>query len=239
MQGSPFNRAPFFISKEPIDMSAAATSAAKLAANRINATLSTGPTDTSRTRFNGLAHGLTSKQTVIRGESQQEYDTFESNLRNQLAPVGETESLLADRIIAAAWRLKRFARIETSFFNNRIDAIQEENSDVDADAALAILFCDPAEMARMRLFLRYQTTVHREYDKARREFESAQAQRAYDEKERAYLEYARNRASVTSSLAPPPGVGFASQTAPQATAASNLQSPVERTQAAARSAASA
>jgi hypothetical protein len=224
-------------------MSAAATSAAKLAANRTNATLSTGPTDTSRTRFNGLAHGLTSKQTVIRGESQQEYDTFESNLRNQLAPVGETESLLADRIIAAAWRLKRFARIETSFFNNRIDAIQEENSDVDADAALAILFCDPAEMARMRLFLRYQTTVHREYDKARREFESAQAQRAYDEKERAYLESARNRASVTSSLAPPPGVGFASQsasqTAPQATAASNLQSPVEGTQAAARSAASA
>ena len=49
-------------------------SAAQIHANRANATLSTGPADTSRTRFNGLAHGLTSKHTVIRGESQDEYD---------------------------------------------------------------------------------------------------------------------------------------------------------------------
>src|SRR5438105_711382 len=74
-------------------------SAAKLAANRANATYSTGPADTSRTRFNGLTHGLTSKQTVIRGEDQQEYDTFNSNLRRQLAPASPTENVLADRVI--------------------------------------------------------------------------------------------------------------------------------------------
>ena len=49
-----------------------ATSAVKITTNRANATHSTGPVDTSRTRFNGIAHGLTSKQTVIRGESQEE-----------------------------------------------------------------------------------------------------------------------------------------------------------------------
>ena len=77
------------------------SSAARQTANRANATLSTGPADTYRTRFNGLDHGLTSKQTVIRGEDQNEYDTFTANLRNQLAPGSPTENVLADRIVAA------------------------------------------------------------------------------------------------------------------------------------------
>jgi hypothetical protein len=192
----------------------AAASPAKLAANRANSTLSTGPVDTSRTRFNGLAHGLTSKQTVIRGEDQQEYDTFQANFRKQLAPVGETETLLVDRVIAAAWRLKRFTRMETSFFNNRIDAIQEENPDLDPDAALAILFTDPAEMARMRLFLRYQTSVQREYDKAMREFEKAKAERPENNNERNYMEliFSRNSEEPIAAAA---GVGFASQNTSQ------------------------
>jgi hypothetical protein len=204
----------------------AAASPAKLAANRANSTLSTGPADTSRSRFNGLTHGLTSKQTVIRGEDQQEYDTFEANFRKQLAPVGETETLLVDRLIAAAWRLKRFTRIETSFFNNRIDAIQEDNPDLDADAALAILFTDPAEMARMRLFLRYQTSVQREYDKAMREFEKAKAERPECNNERNYMELILSGAAPQPPAAKPElaaaasaVVGFASQTT--ATAAAN------------------
>jgi hypothetical protein len=203
----------------------AAASPAKLAANRANSTLSTGPADTSRTRFNGLSHGLTSKQTVIRGEDQQEYDKFEANFRKQLAPVGETETLLVDRLIAAAWRLKRFTRIETSFFNNRIDAIQEDNPDLDPDAALAILFTDPAEMARMRLFLRYQTSVQREYDKAMREFEKAKAERPEYNNERNYMELILSGAVPQPPAAKPElaaaasaGVGFASQTTATATA---------------------
>jgi hypothetical protein len=39
--------------------------AAKMIANKNNAQHSTGPQDTARTRFNGVQHGLTSRQTVI------------------------------------------------------------------------------------------------------------------------------------------------------------------------------
>ena len=46
------------------------TSPAKLAANRANARHSTGPADTSRTRLNGLQHGLTSSQTVIQAKAR-------------------------------------------------------------------------------------------------------------------------------------------------------------------------
>ena len=40
--------------------------AARMTANRANAQHSTGPQDTSRTRFNGMQHGThASKQTVL------------------------------------------------------------------------------------------------------------------------------------------------------------------------------
>ncbi len=154
-----------------------AASALKITANRANAVHSTGPVDTSKTRFNGIAHGLTSKPVVIPGENQAEYDTFEAALRKQLAPATPIETVLAERIIAAVWRLKRFTRVEAAFFTNRIDAYLEANPDTDPDVAMANLFIDPAESARMRLFMRYQAATQREYDKAFKELQAAKAER--------------------------------------------------------------
>lgn len=196
------------------------SSAAKARANRANATHSTGPADTSRTRFNGLAHGLTSKQTVIPGENQSEYDAFEAGIRKDLGPSSAVERVLADRVIAAAWRLKRFTRVETAFFTSRIDAHLEDNPDTDPDSALANLFSDPAEMARMRLFLRYQTATQKEFDTAMREFKKAKAERAEQSIESAYLESLEEAGVQTAMPEPEPqvaaAVGFASQTHPEA-----------------------
>ena len=186
-------------------------SAAKLAANRENATLSTGPADTSRTRFNGLAHGLTSKQTVIRGENQEEYDAFHRDIFRHLAPTSAIEIVLAERVAAAAWRLKRFTRVETAFYTNRIDAFLEENPSGNPDCALANLFTDPAEMGRMRLFLRYQNAVQREYDTAMRELHKAKAERLREEYDRAALGIPD---AQPETVAPAHhAVGFASQEA--------------------------
>ena len=159
-------------------------SAAKLAANRANARHSTGPADTSRTRLNGLQHGLTSTQTVIPGESQAAYDEFRTGLLADLNPQCSLEQLLVDRVIAAAWRLKRFQRVETAFLTNRIDEFLNSNPETNPDAAMANLFIDPAEIAKMRLFLRYQKAVEREYDKAMTEFRKAcqeREKRLFDE----------------------------------------------------------
>jgi hypothetical protein len=189
--------------------------AANVAANRANSTLSTGPADTSRTRFNGLTHGLTSRQTVIRGEDQQEFDEFSARLLQDLEPGSAVERVLADRIVAASWRLKRFARVESAFFNNRIDVFLKESPDSDADSAVANLFTDPAEMARLRLFLRYQTTVQREYDTAIREYKKAKSERMRESSEKAYRETVlaapAPKEQAASRLEPVVGIGFASQ----------------------------
>jgi hypothetical protein len=172
--------------------------AAKLVANRANATHSTGPADTSRTRFNGLAHGLTSKHTVIPGENQQEYDAFQAGMMADMAPGSEIESLLAGRVIAAAWRLKRFTRVESAFFTSRIDSFLETNPESDPDSALANLFTDPAEMTRLRLFLRYQNSVQREYDTAMRELQKAKTERVRNAYEQGMVEIANARGPLTA-----------------------------------------
>ena len=161
------------------------------AANRANAQHSTGPQNTSRTRFNGVQHGLTGKQTVIPGESQEEYDKFHAEFLRDLNPQSAIERTLADRTVAAAWRLKRFQRMESAFFNDRVNAFLKDNPEADPDSAMANLFIDPVETAKMSLFLRYQTTVQREFDKAISEFKKAQAEREKQQFEQAFAEAAR------------------------------------------------
>ena len=179
--------------------------AARMTANRANAQHSTGPQDTARTRFNGVQHGLTSRQTVIPGESQQEYDEFREEFLSDLNPQSAIERTLADRAIAAAWRLKRFQGVESAFFNDRVSAFLNDNPDADPAAAMANLFIDPVETKKMSLFLRYQTTVQREYDKSISEFKKAKAEREKQQFEQALLEAPRQRATA---------VGFASQSEP-------------------------
>ncbi|MFT6773200.1 MAG: hypothetical protein ACJA1L_000909 [Paracoccaceae bacterium] len=81
----------------------------QIAANRRNAARSTGPkTEAGKAIVarNAVSHGLLSRRTLLVGESKAELTNLGKALRARLAPVGEVEALLADQIIASAWRLK-------------------------------------------------------------------------------------------------------------------------------------
>ena len=185
----------------------------KLAANRANAQHSTGPKDTTSTRFNGIQHGLTSKQTVIPGESQEEYDKFQPNSSSDLNPQSAIERTLADRSRRRRLETQRFQRIEAAFFDDRVNAYLEDNPEAGPDSALAYLFIDPVEIAKTKLFLRYQTTVQREFDKAFTEFRKARAEREKQLLDEAVLQAARERQVPQKTIAAAVG-GFASQPAP-------------------------
>src|SRR4051812_48546954 len=82
----------------------------RLAANRRNAARSTGPRTPEGkavVALNALKHGLLSREALVRGESEAELVAFAKRMRAQLAPVGELELLLADRVVSSAWRLRR------------------------------------------------------------------------------------------------------------------------------------
>jgi hypothetical protein len=92
---------------------------AQIAANRINATKSTGPRTPAGkavVTLNGMKHGLLSRESLVKGESEADLVDFGKCLRAQLAPMGELELLLVDRIVSTAWRLRRLVAVETMLF---------------------------------------------------------------------------------------------------------------------------
>lgn len=99
-------------------------SAAQLEANKQNALKSTGPKTSAGkaiSRMNAVAHGLLSSQTILPGEDKRKLTDFGDRLRSSLSPEGELESLLADRVISCAWRLRRLGLIESDVFQEGME----------------------------------------------------------------------------------------------------------------------
>jgi hypothetical protein len=95
------------------------TSDKKAEANRRNALKSTGPKTPegkAAVRLNALKHGLLSQAVLLPGEDEEALRELGQNLKVELQPVGELESLFVDRIISAYWRLRRLGRVEAGIF---------------------------------------------------------------------------------------------------------------------------
>ncbi|MEA3225337.1 MAG: hypothetical protein U9Q07_05245 [Planctomycetota bacterium] len=88
---------------------------AQINANRSNSKKSTGPqSDEGKAAVsqNAFKHGLFVNKAVVRDESQDEYDLHREALLAEMGPVGEMESILADRVVNLSWRLKRAERMQ-------------------------------------------------------------------------------------------------------------------------------
>src|SRR5215211_7511972 len=147
------------------------TTQRQLEANRRNATSSTGPR-TPRGKavvaLNAVQHGLLSRQAVIQGESEAELVEFGKRLRGQLAPLGELELLLVDRVVSTAWRLRRAVSLETMLFDT-------ERGDSSAYySALAY----KGDRDKLQLLSRYELTLERSLYKALHELQRLQAERS-------------------------------------------------------------
>lgn len=97
---------------------------AQLAANRQNALRSTGPRTAegkAAVTRNALRHGLTAELVVLPTEDALAFAEFAEDLRESLRPVGAMEDLLAERLVAAAWRLRRALAIEQGIMRAEAD----------------------------------------------------------------------------------------------------------------------
>jgi hypothetical protein len=92
-------------------------SAAQTAANRCNAKRSTGPKTPEgkfRSSKNAEKHGIYSKEIVIDGESQEEWNAFLRDTVRYYNPCGPNETSLAEQIADLTWRQRRVARYESA-----------------------------------------------------------------------------------------------------------------------------
>ena len=156
----------------------------QLFANRQNAQNSTGPrTDAgkSRTRLNGLRHGLTGQTIVMPYEDLQAYQLFCTETTASLNPATDPERALAQTIADDTWRLNRSRAIEENIFSLGLATVGPE-AEIDAALNQAITFLDHAR--EIQLLTLYAGRIARTIDKNKRELQVLQTERrAFRERE--------------------------------------------------------
>ena len=146
---------------------------AKSQANRSNALKSTGPQTPEGKAVvarNAVKHGLLSREVVLWSEDKATFRNFAGGLWEYLRPVGALECLLADRIVAAVWRLRRVHVVETDLFQSCLD--------ISVQQSLGTVFAQDSEEdgAFLRLS-RYEVCIERGLYRALHELERLQARR--------------------------------------------------------------
>ena len=97
----------------------------KADSNRLNAKNSTGPGDTTLTRFNAVKHGLSAKGITELDDSDA-YESLVQRLTRDYDPVGDLEIFSVRRIAFCMIRLDRAARIEANYINAEIHPPSQE-----------------------------------------------------------------------------------------------------------------
>jgi hypothetical protein len=148
----------------------------QIRANRRNARKSTGPKTPegkSVVSHNALKHGLLSQQILLPNEDEAFLVQLSEHLHSQLQPVGELESLLVERIVAAAWRLRRVLAVESGIYEE-----ESTNRYTGEEYGLGLAFIRDANRANAFSKLsRYETTIERSLYKALHELQRLQAAR--------------------------------------------------------------
>ena len=162
----------------------------QLEANRQNALKSTGPKTPegkALVALNPIKHGLLSKEVLLAHEDENSLVELGKRLRHQLAPVGELEIMLVDRIIAAFWRLRRILRIEKDLVDKKvseeIDKIdrrawgRKKNKD-SAPPPVNLYEALEYKFSYFESFQRYESHIERGMYKALHELQRLQAARS-------------------------------------------------------------
>jgi hypothetical protein len=102
-------------------------SAAKRAANRLNAQKSTGPRTAEGKAVssrNAITHGIFCKDLLIQDEDPAALETLRLNVSQRLAPRDAVEAVLAEQYLSCVWRLKRLRKTELLIYQDRAEEIK-------------------------------------------------------------------------------------------------------------------
>ena len=93
------------------------TTLAKIAANRRNASFSTGPRTAAGKMIvagNAVKHGIFANLPVVPGENPYDWEVHRAGILASLAPVGLLEVTLAERAALLLWQLARLGRYQAA-----------------------------------------------------------------------------------------------------------------------------
>ena len=132
---------------------------AQIAANQTNAAKSTGPADTTLTKFNALKTGLTARH-LTKLDNSAGYKELLTQLHGELAPVGILEKYLTERIALGMVRRCRGERLEAAFLDRDLKHKPDQIPALYDDKPAAPLTTDTvADLCN--LAARYETATAR------------------------------------------------------------------------------
>ena len=100
--------------------------------------------------LNASRHGLLARELLVKGESKGNFAIFAAGVRERLAPDGELEIFVVNRVISAAWRLRRAVAVEAALFTT------------DKGHIGAV----PDGLGKMQILSRYEVALERSLYKA-------------------------------------------------------------------------
>lgn len=148
----------------------------QLEANRQNSKLGGVKTEEGKvvSKYNALKHGLLAKEVILDDEDKNKLQELSEGLQEALCPQGELETVLADRIVANFWRLKRCMKIEkNSMEYNKNDMRMDLGIGQEETGKIA----DMLKGGRIDNILRYETTIERGIFKSLHELQRLQGMR--------------------------------------------------------------
>lgn len=149
----------------------------QIESNRINAQKSTGPKSKEGKELssqNAIKHGLLAKTLIVQGETADAYEQFRLGVFDDLKPIGAMESLLVDKIVSYAWRLRRAVEAESIFLQKGLTKSWEPKT-LDA-------FFEGLEAKKIQNISRYETTIERHFYRSLKELRDIQSIRRLRDK---------------------------------------------------------
>lgn len=137
-------------------------SPARLAANRANASRSTGPKSFEgklASSRNATRHGLLSRQPLLADEDPVEYDELRDRLIEALAPEGPLEEVLLDGLLGALWRLRRLRRVETALYSIGAPAPVQQALRLAGEAEVVLGAAFSSQANAFAALSRYEATL--------------------------------------------------------------------------------
>jgi hypothetical protein len=159
------------------------TTEKQITANRLNALTAGVRTEEGKTavRLNAVSHGFFSRDLLLPGEDAALLADLRRRYLDELQPVGELETLLVERIVSSAWRLKRMVVSEKAQFkvrNFRPSNWEEAPPGASPpDEPRPFIRMVDYTHSELQNVLRYETTLERQIFKAMHELERLQKMR--------------------------------------------------------------
>jgi len=138
----------------------------RIASSRANGARSRGPVTTDgkdRSSANAMRHGLLARCVVLPNESGQSFDDLVTQHTDRFGPLDGVEFGMVEEMAASYWRMRRAWAIENRLMEK---ALQNQPPGEDEAARIAGAFTELAASPELNLLHRYETRLHRIYQRA-------------------------------------------------------------------------